>query len=140
MLPIVTSILPIVGKVLDRVIPDPEARAKAERELLTMTQSQEIKEMEVQLSAIIAEAQSEDPWTSRARPSFLYVVYTYILAAIPFAFMAFFNPELGGAVAQNVRLWLDSIPEEMWWLFGAGYLGYVGARTIDKRNRNKNAR
>ncbi len=24
------------------------------------------------------------------------------------------------------------MPESLWWLFGAGYLGYTGARSFDK--------
>lgn len=35
------------------------------------------------MKAIIAEAQSRDPWTSRARPSFMYVMYVLILFSIP---------------------------------------------------------
>jgi hypothetical protein len=27
---------------------------------------------------------------------------------------------------------LMAIPESLWWLFGAGYLGYTGARSLDK--------
>jgi len=27
---------------------------------------------------------------------------------------------------------LGAIPENLWWLFGAGYLGYTGARSFDK--------
>jgi len=29
--------------------------------------------------------------------------------------------------------WLEAIPEEMWWLFGTGYLGSNVARRADKR-------
>ncbi len=79
------------------------------------------------------EAKSADPWTSRARPSFLYVVYTFILAAIPMGFLFAFEPETAEAVTEGVRLWLAAIPGEMWALFGAGYLGYSGMRSYDKR-------
>jgi hypothetical protein len=27
---------------------------------------------------------------------------------------------------------LGAVPESLWWLFGAGYLGYTGARSFDK--------
>jgi len=36
------------------------------------------------------------------------------------------------AAAAGMVAWLAAIPEEMWWLFGAGYLGYAGLRTWDK--------
>ncbi len=37
------------------------------------------------MTAIVAEANSADPWTSRARPSFLYVMYALLLWAIQWA-------------------------------------------------------
>jgi len=38
--------------------------------------------MQISLSAIMAEANSHDPWTSRARPTFLYVIYGVILLSV----------------------------------------------------------
>jgi hypothetical protein len=48
-------------KILDKVIPDPAAKAAAQLELLKVQQEGGLKEVSVQLSAIIAEAQSADP-------------------------------------------------------------------------------
>ena len=87
----IAAIIPLVeigAKLIDRLIPDKEAAAKAKLELLAMQQQGELKELEVRMSAILAEAQSADPWTSRARPSFLYVVYLLILFAIPMGFLS----------------------------------------------------
>lgn len=131
--PLIGAVLPVVGRVLDRVLPDKAAREEAERALLQLQQSGEVALIEAQLSAIVAEAQSADPWTSRARPSFLYVVYTCILAGIPMGFLFALKPDTAAAVTQGFGAWLEAIPEEMWWLFGAGYLGYTGARSLDKR-------
>ena len=75
----ISGIFGIGGKLIDKLFPDPEQRAKAQLELMKMQQAGELDEVKVQLSAIIAEAQSSDPWTSRARPSFLYVVYILLL-------------------------------------------------------------
>ena len=77
-----------ITSIIDKVIPDKEARAKAKLELLELEGTQELKHIETQLSAIIAEANSPDPWTSRARPSFLYVMYALLLWAIPMGLMA----------------------------------------------------
>src|SRR3546814_4197272 len=57
-----------VAKIIDKIIPDPDARDKAKLELLKLEGSPEMEAMKTQLSAILAEAQSVDPWTSRARP------------------------------------------------------------------------
>jgi len=133
MLPLIGLLIPMLDKVLDKVIPDPAAREAAKLELLKAQADDKLKEIEVQLSAIIAEAQSNDPWTSRARPSFLYVVYTIILAALPMGLLAAYDPQVAANVALGFKEWLSAIPEEMWWLFGTGYLGYTGARTVEKK-------
>ena len=126
------TIVEAAKEVLDRVIPDPVERAKAERELRALEQKGEFKAAHIRLSAIIAEAQSADPWTSRARPSFLYVIYLMILAAIPVGIAQVINPEAAGVFTAGVAAWLTAIPSELWTLFGIGYLGYAGARTFDK--------
>ena len=137
MVPLITSVLPLVGKVLDRVIPDESAREQARLQMMQMEQEGNFKELEHQLSAIIAEAQSADPWTSRARPSFMYVIYIFILAALPMGILFAFMPEVAGAVTSGVKEWLNAIPNELLTLFGVGYLGYTGARSYDKKTRAK---
>lgn len=126
-----------VGKsLIDRLFPDKVAqaaqRAEAERALTELSGNLDIRKYEVQLSAIIAEAQSSDPWTSRARPSFLYVMYTMILASLPLGFFYVFDPIKAKLYVDGVTFWLSAIPEPMWWLFGAGYLGYTSARGLEK--------
>jgi len=130
---LLASLMPALGTVIDRVMPDKAEEAKAELAKLALSGDQDIKKIEAQLSAIVMEAKSEDPWTSRARPSFLYVVYIYILAAIPMGGLFAYSPEMAVNVSEGVRLWLAAIPDAMWTLFGAGYLGYTGARTLEKR-------
>jgi len=132
MLNIITQLLPVVGEIIDRVIPDPKAREAAKIQLIQQAQEGKLKEVEQQLSAILAEAQSKDPWTSRARPTFLYVVYLLILTSIPMALIHAFNPELAVRLVEGFHGWLAAIPESIITLFGVGYLGYTGARSYDK--------
>lgn len=96
-----------------------------------------VTEMENQLSmatmsVALAEAQSQDKWTSRARPAFMYVFYILIIMAIPYGFMCLASPVKAQAVAVGFKSWLDAIPTDLWWLFGAGYLGYGAFRSFDK--------
>ena len=140
--PFVVSGIVELGKTLiDAIFPDKTAqeaeRLKAELALATLSQNGELQKMATQLSAIIAEANSADPWTSRARPSFLYVMYTMILWSIPMGFLFAFKPEIADAVINGMTTYLGKIPQEMWWLFGAGYLGYTGARSWQKTKGNK---
>lgn len=123
----------LLGKVLDKVYPDPAQKALAQLELVKMQQSGELEMYRIQLSAILAEAQSSDPWTSRARPMFMYVIYIMLLMGIPMGFLSAFQPEVAMNVAKGMQMWLRAIPEDLYMLFGAGYLGYTGARTMEKR-------
>jgi glycerol dehydrogenase-like iron-containing ADH family enzyme len=122
----------LIGKVFDKVWPDPEKKASAQMELIRMQQSGELALVQTQLSAILADAQSTDPWTSRARPSFMYVIYTLILMGIPMGFVSAWRPDMAAAVAHGLQMWLAAIPDSLYTLFGVGYLGYTGSRTIEK--------
>ena len=127
MISLLTQLLPVVGEVIDRVEPDPKAREAAKLQMVKQAQEGKFKHAEQQLSVIMAEAQSKDPWTSRARPAFLYVVYLLILTSIPMALV-----ELAQRLIEGFNGWLTAIPEPIITLFGVGYLGYTGARSYDK--------
>ena len=126
------SLIGPITSLLDKIIPDKEARARAQLELLKLEGSQEMQLIEVQLRAIVAEAQSPDPWTSRARPSFLYVMYALILFAVPMGVIAAFNPETAHAIGEGMTAYLAALPEPLYALFGTGYLGYTAARQWGK--------
>ena len=121
-----------LSKLIDKIIPDPHARDAAKLELLKLQGSQELEAVRVQMSAIIAEAGSTDPWTSRARPSFLYVMYAIILWAIPMGLIAATQPEIAKNIAAGMNAYLGGIPEPLWTLFGTGYVGYTVARQWGK--------
>ena len=129
---LIEGILSPITQLLDKIIPDPRARDAAKLELLKLQGSQEMDVLRVQLSAIVAEAGSTDPWTSRARPSFLYVMYAMILWAIPMGLIASVRPDMAKAIAAGMNAYLAGIPEPLWALFGTGYLGYTAARQWGK--------
>ena len=133
----ITSIFAIGGKLIDKLFPDPEQKARAQLELLKMQQAGELEGVKVQLSAIIAEASSADPWTSRARPSFLYVVYILLLWSIPMGVLFVFNPEAAARFTLGFKGWLDAIPEPILVLFGTVMTGYVAGRTWEKTRGTK---
>ncbi|MEO1729874.1 MAG: holin family protein [Pseudomonadota bacterium] len=126
-----TLIGPITS-IIDKVIPDKEARAKAKLELMKLEGTQEMEMVEARLQAIVAEANSVDPWTSRARPSFLYVMYAMILWALPMGVLAAFNPSAAKEIAAGMNAYLNGLPEPLYALFGTGYLGYTAARQWGK--------
>lgn len=131
-MPILDQLIGPIASIIDKIIPDKEARAKAKLELIQLQGTQELKLIEAQLQAIVAEAQSPDPWTSRARPSFLYVMYCMILWALPMGLLAAFNPGAASAIAAGMIAYLNGLPEPLYALFGTGYLGYTAARQWGK--------
>ena len=129
---IIEAIVGPVSRLLDKIIPDPEARDRAKLELVKLQGDQEMAAIGAQMQAIVAEAQSSDPWTSRARPSFLYVMYALILWAIPMGLIAAANPHMALGIGNGMTAYLRGLPEELYALFGTGYLGYTAARTWGK--------
>lgn len=127
-----SSIFGIGSKIIDKLFPDPTQKAQAQLELLKMQQAGDLDEIKVQLSAIIAEAQSTDPWTSRARPSFLYVVYVLLLWSIPMGVLTIFRPEAAAAFTLGFKAWMSAIPEPVLTLFGVVMTGYVAGRSWEK--------
>ncbi len=129
---ILESLITPIASIIDRVIPDKDARARAKLELLALEGSQELRQIEARLSAIVAEARSADPWTSRARPSFLYVMYALILFSVPMGLIAAFDPVTARAIGDGMTRYLSALPEALYALFGTGYLGYTAARQWGK--------
>jgi hypothetical protein len=129
---ILDAIIGPVAGILDKVIPDPKARDAAKLKLIELQGTQEMEATRTQLSAILAEAQSPDPWTSRARPGFLYVMYALLLWAIPMGLIAAFRPAMAEGIAKGMTAYLNGIPEPLYALFGTGYLGYTVARSWGK--------
>ena len=122
---------PIAG-LLDRIIPDPRARDEAKLALLKLQGDNDLIAIDKQMQAIVVEAQAADPWTSRARPSFLYVMYALVLWAIPMGLISSVNPAMALAIGTGMTAYLRGIPDELYTLFGTGYLGYTAARTWGK--------
>ena len=126
-----TIIGPVAG-LIDKIIPDPKAREAAKLELLRLEGSQELDRIKTQMAAVLAEAESPDPWTSRARPSFLYVMYVVLLWSIPRGIIAAVSPATARVIAGGMNAYLSGIPEPLYALFATGYLGYTAAREWGK--------
>ncbi len=129
---LIDAIIAPVSKLLDKLIPDPQARDRAKLELLKLQGDQDAAAIAQQMQAIVAEANSADPWTSRARPSFLYVMYVLVLWAIPMGLISAADPAKATAIANGMTAYLRGLPNELYTLFGTGYLGYTAARTWGK--------
>lgn len=135
--PLLLGMLPELfglGKeIINRTIADPAQKAGAEMELMKMTQEGQLKEVQIRMAAIMAEASSADRWTSRARPMFLYVFYVLIcFMTVVAPLLGVFFPDHMDLFFHNVGRGFAAIPEELWWTFSVGYLGYSGIRSFEK--------
>ncbi len=106
----ITGFENVVDDVLKKVIPDPQAALQAKLAI-----------MNAQQAIPLAEAESSDPWTSRARPTFMYVMYVIMLSCLPMALVYAFNPTMAHNIAEGMKEWLAAIPGQMWSLFGLAF-------------------
>lgn len=86
----------------------------------------------INLAALEAETASPDRWISRARPTFLYVIYAMILWALPMGMIAAINPRISHAITTGMADYLSALPAELYTLFATGYLGYATLRQWGK--------
>lgn len=113
---------------LDRAIADPDLRAAVGREVARLGDDRAPD----RFAPLRAETQSADRWTSRARPTFLYVMYALLLWSLPMGLIAAVRPATAQAIAHGMAAYLNGLPEPLYTLFGTGYLGYTVARTWAK--------
>jgi len=107
----------------------PEQKVALELKVMELEQAATNAQMEM----ITAEAKSSDPWTSRARPAFMYIFYLILLTCgIIAPLVGVFRPQDMALFFANMALGFKAIPGDLYALFGAGYLGYTGFRTFEK--------
>lgn len=133
------DLLGLVSKAVDKVFPDANQKAQVQLQLQQLAQAGELNELQRSYDAIVAEAQSADKWTSRARPSFMYVIYILLLASIPYGIWFAVHPGSANNFSIGVAAWFKSIPDILYQLFGVGYVGYSASRSYDKMNKLKHS-
>jgi hypothetical protein len=129
MLPALTALLPFATKILDKVVPDPEAKAKAQAELALLQQNGELAKMANETELFKAEQQNltdrhaadmrSDSWLSKnIRPMTLI----FILAGyFTFAMMSAFGKDTNESYVQLLGQWGMLIMSF-----------YFGGRTLEK--------
>ena len=131
MLPI-TALLDIGGKLIDKLIPDPEARAKAQAELLKMQQEGRLAELQAdsveaqEISKRWTADMGSDSWLSKnIRPMTLIAILTGYFV---FATASAFGIEVKQAYVELLGQWGMLIMS-----------AYFGGRTLEKIMDKKNA-
>ena len=136
MIPALSALLPFAGKVLDKVLPDPEAKAKAQAALAELQQSGELAKMANETELFKLEQQNltdrheadmrSDSWLSKnIRPMTLI----FILAGyFTFAMMSAFGKDTNANYVELLGQWGMLI---MSFYFG----GRTLEKIIDMRNK-----
>jgi hypothetical protein len=128
MLPL-TALIDVGGKLIDKLIPDPEAKAKAQAELLKMQQDGELAKMandtklfeteQNNLTERLKADMGSDSWLSKnIRPMTLIFI---LLAYSTFAMMSAFNLNTNQAYVELLGQWGMLIMSF-----------YFGGRTLEK--------
>ena len=129
------DLITLGASLINKLIPDPKQKAEAQAKLIELEQQGELAGLKSRYQAIVAEAQSKDRWTSRARPSFMYVFYFVIVCLVIVApVIGVWYPAEMTLFYTNVKAGFAAIPNPMWATFTAGYLGYTTAREVGKKN------
>jgi len=111
------SLLPIVGDVLDKIIPDPAAQAEAKLKLMELAQKGEFTEMTTKADIIKAETNSESWLAQSWRPIMMLTFGALIVAR----WMGYAAP----GISQEEIL-------KLWNIVELGITGYVVGRTVEK--------
>ena len=109
--------IPLQGKVLERLIPDPDQAAKAKNQLVDMAVNGELDELAQRAGVIKAEAQG-DGWLQRSWRPIVMLVFTALIVA---RWLGWSAPDL----SEAVELKLFSIVQ-------VGLGGYIASRGIEK--------
>ena len=129
------AILNVAGKVLDRVIPDPAAKAAAQLELAKLAQSGELAQLQAetqlaqgQIDINKIEAGNANLFVSGWRPAMGWCCVAIFAANyIGVPFLSWVSPKLG--LAAPPRLDIGEVLPVL-----LGMLGLGALRTVDKKN------
>jgi|TARA_R110000824_G_scaffold198232_3_gene382211 hypothetical protein len=114
-------------RIIDKIIPDPTAKAEATRKLLEIQQAGELADVEAAMNVVVAEAKSEHALTSQWRPITM-LVFTAIVANNYIV-----APYLAAIFGWSVTL---EMPDQLWNLLSIGIGGYVVGRSSEKAIKN----
>lgn len=125
--PLILSPLLDIGKtILDRFIPDPEAKRAAEAEFLKMAMDGELKQTIAQLEINAREAQHPSIFVAGWRPFFGWAGgAAFIYATIGQPLLAWWAAQRGLPAPPTLNL-------DLLWAVVTGMLGIGGLRTYEK--------
>lgn len=128
----ISSVTDLLNKAISTAWPTPEAKASAAAVTVQAAANAAITQLQASQAVMLAEASSQDGFTSRARPSMLYVFYILLISAVPMGIVAAISPETAENIAKGFGAWLSAIPGSITDLATYVMLGYIGGRSVEK--------
>ena len=117
-----------VFSIVDKLIPDPNLKAKLKAEITTKVLEARKEFESAQRDVLLAEVSQGSVMTRSWRPVLMYLVMLFLLVyglILPIIDLFVSNP-----ITFKPR-W-NEIPDGMWNLLSIGVGGYIGGRTIEK--------
>jgi hypothetical protein len=127
MLAIITALLPLITKVFDKAIADPNERAKAQEQVTKALLENQAAIFEGMKEVMAADAKSESPMTRNARPIVVYWSLGVISLIVIGGIFGFASPILDA---------LKAVPDKLWDLMTYGIGAYVLGRSAEKAVTN----
>lgn len=121
-----TAIFDLGRSLIDRFIPDPAEKAKAEMEMLKMAADGDLKQVLAQLEINAREAQNPSLFVAGGRPFFLWI------GGVGFGYAVIVQPLLAWVAA--VKGWpVPPLPNiDLLWVVVSGLLGISSLRSVEK--------
>ena len=125
---IAAPIVDIVGKVLDKIIPDADAREKAKAQIMDELAKNDAALTEAARDVIVAEEKGESALQRLWRPCLMFCIMGLMV------WVGVFVPLLSAATGVDFAKLIawNSIPQGMWQMLQMGVGGYVVGRTAEK--------
>jgi len=123
---LLAPLLDVAKTLLDRFIPDPEAKRAAEAEFLKMVMEGELKQVIAQLEINAREAAHPSLLVAGGRPLFMWV------GGFGFGYATIVQPLL--TWIARIKGWPDppDVNTDLLWVVVTGLLGLGGMRSFDK--------
>ena len=121
-------ILELGKSVLDKFLPDPEAKREAELEMIRMAADGELKTILAQLEINAKEAANPSLFVSGGRPFFLWI------GGFGFGYAVLLHPVFEWVAL--IKQWPvpPAVNIDLLWVVVSGLLGISGLRTIEKKS------
>lgn len=129
------ALLPAIGKILNKIIPDPNEAARVQAALTSEFLNAESELYKAKGSIITAEAQGES-WMQRNWRPITMLTFVFIIANnyIFAPYMQFVTSLFGWVDETGTAITMPtlSIPDGMWALLQIGIGGYIASRGVEK--------